>query len=408
MRPEEIKKLKKAKFYPIPILSLGGRYYIDSNCNILDTENDESDALIYTWDPVTAMTPITLTTTKDEQRMVSPAKLYVITHYGYLDAEINDSGYGHPSIRYEYIITVKERLADNTIVLNNDIFKYSAMHETYANQTGCVCRGFKPLRHHFDKKGYWAIDGNTCSVSYQRIHRIVYDAWVGIEDINNHIHHMDEQVWNNYYKNLQELTPDEHKRLKNSNYLYSDEIVYEVCKLMSDGMRPTDAARLVGIPPQSAVRFRDGHRIEISGQFSYPDLPGFKFSPLTENDVHEICKLFCENTLSNKEISLKYDVSITTIKSIRKRKYWKDVSANYDFPQLGPGEKPVVQSAHRQNPNASITEKEAIEVYKLLQQGYRICEIRNMLNIPYGIIKSIKYKYSWSAVTDKLDSGEIN
>ena len=125
MTKQEIKEMKKRGYYTIPILKLEARYYIDKNCNIVDTFNDVENALIYKWDPLTAMNPINIYLSNGDIRVESPARLYMITYYGYFEADIYDIGYGVPSTRYQYIITTKEKLPNNTLILNNDIFKYS-------------------------------------------------------------------------------------------------------------------------------------------------------------------------------------------------------------------------------------------------------------------------------------------
>ena len=214
------------------------------------------------------------------------------------------------------------------------------------------------------------------------------------------IHHIDGRGWNNYYKNLQEIDPEDHRKIWKNNYIYTDDVIYKVCELMSKGMRPYEAAREVGIPGQAALRYRNGCRPEISSKFTYPKLESFKLSRLTHDQVHEICRLFENSSLSNKEIAEMYNVDKYTIQDIRRRITWRNISKDYTFKTQVASPNPKYAWLR----NASITEDDVIRIYKLLKDGHQICTVRDMTGISYGIIKKIKYKTSWASVTDKLDA----
>ena len=397
MTKEEIYELKKSHFHVISLDVLNGRYLINNACTIIDTYKDLNDCIIYTWNPLTAMNPIEINLVNGESQKMTPARLHLITYYGYFEADIYDMGCGVPSGRYRYIINVEEKLSNDTLVLNNDIFKYSKLYDVYINQYGCAYREFSILKHLVTNKEYHSITGNNKRCM---IHRAIYDAWIGIEDINNDIHHIDGRGWNNYYKNLQEIDPEEHRKIWRGTYIYTDEVVYKVCELMSQGMRPYEAAKQVGIPGQAALRYRNGCRPEISSKFTYPKLEGFKLSRLTNDQVREICGLFENTKLTNKEISEIYNVDKDTIQDIRRRITWRNISKDYSFET----QVSIPNAKYNSLRNASITEDDAIRVYKLLKEGHQICTVRDMTGISYEIVKKIKYKTSWASVTDKLDA----
>ena len=54
-------------------------------------------------------------------------------------------------------------------------------------------------------------------------------------------------------------------------------------------------------------------------------------SKLTEDDVHNICKLIESGEYFDTEIAKKFDVSYTTISDIHKGRIWIDISKNYDL-----------------------------------------------------------------------------
>lgn len=393
MNTQNQRILRKSGYCVLPVYRLCGRYYINRNCDIVDIDKNE---IIYRWDPLTARTGIEFTLDNGEVRIIAPINAFMTTFYGYLEAEIYDSGYGAPSKRYSYITKITEKVKSEYLVLNGEIFKYSKRFDLYANQYGCICNGTKITIHYVDPKGYHL--SSDC-----RVHRIVYDAWVGINNPENDIHHRDMNTWNNYYKNLEELTSEEHQKLKNSNYVYDDEVIYEICKLLSLGLRPFEIAEKMNVPSQLIIHLRNGSRSEISSKFTYPELPLYKLTKLSEVQVREICKLFEDTSLTNKEIGEIYNVDAYTIQDIRKRITWRDVSKDYQFSS----DNPTIRKFN-QNPecrrNASITEDDVVKVYKLLLDGNRICDVRDMTGISYSIIKKIKYKTRWASITDKIDA----
>ena len=58
MKKEEIDELKKSHFHVITLSDLDGRYLINNACTIIDTYKDLNDCIIYSWNPLTALTPI--------------------------------------------------------------------------------------------------------------------------------------------------------------------------------------------------------------------------------------------------------------------------------------------------------------------------------------------------------------
>ena len=390
--------LHKSGFSVIPIEECGGIYWIDADCNILQYGETESHS-VYVWDPETADIPIELMRTDGTTMSITPIRLYLFTYYGIANFRYIDNNMQAPANRYHYKVRKLEELDDGTLIIDEVKFKWSDCCRAFVNEYGCSYRDGNFVRHTIDQKGYHSIRNRMIGKPIG-VHRAIYDAWVGITDPSNEIHHKDCNNWNNQLKNLQELSKEEHKRVHER---YPDDVVYEVCRLMSEGVRPTDAARMMQIPPVCAVAYRNGARSNISSLFTYPELPGFKLSKLNDDLVREICELFVNTNLSNSQIGEKYGVDRYTIQDIRKRITWRNISCDYDFSSADPGVKTVTPQTGNKR-NASITEEQVVEIYKQLLSGKRIIDVSKATGVSYGIVKKIKYKTRWASITDKIDS----
>lgn len=203
------------------------------------------------------------------------------------------------------------------------------------------------------------------------------------------------------YREHEEL----HRKIGKRNYVYSDETIDEVCRLMSEGVRPAEAARRVGIDPDSAVRLRSGQRNSISGNYIYPKLDRFRRTRLTTEEVHQICRLFEENQLSNSQIAKQFDCSQETVRDIREGRTWKHISSGYEFNPDNPGGHPGAKGMRN---TAKISEEDVARIYDLLRSGIPPKRVSEITGVSYTTVKKIKYKIRWVELTDRLDAQYAN
>lgn len=102
---------------------------------------------------------------------------------------------------------------------------------------------------------------------------------------------------------------------------------------------------------------------------------------ITKDDAERICQLIQEG-LRNKEISEKVDVSIDTVKHIRRGNTWTEVSRNYK----------MIRS------KKSISETTAKWICNKIREGYSNREIVNMATsegVTMSLVKAIRSKKTW-------------
>jgi len=415
-RNESFKALTEAGLTPIAFEILEDMYWINSKCDIVQlipAENEnEHDMVkrIFRWktDFNTEYEKIRFHAMENTVFDISPITLYMMTYYGYLPGPvvINPSSL-NPKTRYSYKILSIDKLSDKIIKINGWMFKYSEKYDAYASSSGCIMQNDTILRHRITKKHSHVV--RLLTANNIGVHRIVYDAWVGISSDENHIHHKDVRAWNNQLGNFEEVSPEEHvekhREVGNRNYAYSPEIVDETCRLMQEGHRPAEAARMVGIPAEAAVRFRAGQRADISGKYEYPEHGQYRRTKLTDDEVHEICKLFVEGKLSNAQIGKQFGYSPETIRDIRERRTWRDLSSQYEFSSDNPTTRKSVKGIHHA---ATISEEDVVRIYDMLHRGIPPKEVSLLTGISYFIVKKIRYKVRWRELTDRLDAQYAN
>lgn len=411
-------------YYPIPVAILKERYWINEAGTIVDsgTTLEEDVKVLYerTICDITSnvdISTIILPYGEDRKLATTPAELYVLTFYGYLPAKtyrITSNAQTKRRYVYNYAITQSN---ENSIFISNVEFRYSKLYNVYASKKGgCIFNGRFILSHTISKKGHHQVNASVITGPSTRrfrstaIHRIIYDAWIGIKDPKNVIHHIDGYPWHNDLDNLIELTPEEHTQahidIGRRNMKYTAELVEKVCKLMQDGYRPAEAARIVGIPAEAAVRYRAGQRPEISGKYDYPELGQYRRTKLTDEIVHEICKLFVVGKLSNREIGKMFGYSPETIRDIRERRTWRDLSSQYEFSSDNPiKRKAPPKGTHNA---AKITEDDVIKIYNMLHEGIPPKKVSQMTGISYQAVRKIRYKVRWVELTDRLDAQYAN
>lgn len=420
---EKRTELTNMGFNPIPVAALKERYWINEYGVIVDSgiSKDERPTVIYekSMCDITSdvdISPLKLPYGDGLVLMATPAELYLLTYYGYLPAKTYRISVDAPTkLRYIYKYTIS-RESDGSLFLGSAEFRYSKLYGVYASKNGgCVFNGKYILSHYISKKGHHSVNIkniNGKGSSSVAVHRIVYDAWIGLKDRNNIIHHVDGYPWHNDLANLMELTPDEHQQIHSQigrrNWRYPDDVIDRVCQLMSNEhgkLRPAEAARRVGIPAEAAVRYRAGMRPDISGKYTYPEHGQYRRIKLTDDEVHEICKLFVEGKLSNAQIGKQFGYSPETIRDIRERRTWRDLSSQYEFSSDNPTTRKSVKGIHHA---ATISEEDVVRIYDMLHRGIPPKEVSLLTGISYFIVKKIRYKVRWRELTDRLDAQYAN
>ena len=180
----------------------------------------------------------------------------------------------------------------------------------------------------------------------RKVHRLVYSAYVGPLEDGKVIDHIDNNINNNHYKNLQQITPSENSIKsfitgKNKDYVAWDrKTVEKICKWLSKGLSNKNI---------------------------------YKMLKLSRKEDKEKCSRLIWDILHG-----------TRHQSIAQR---------YDF----------MKRSSENNPSIKICSKEVVEIYKTLQNSDDLQSIAKKYNVTTACVKRIRSKQSWKWVTDKID-----
>jgi DNA-binding CsgD family transcriptional regulator len=106
------------------------------------------------------------------------------------------------------------------------------------------------------------------------------------------------------------------------------------------------------------------------------------FNTYPETAIMYVCELLSDGIHSS-EISKIVNIPPSTIRAIRNRYIWKDLSKDYEFP--------TITKRH--------TENEIRRVCELIQTNHTTIEISNILNINKSVIKNIRNGYAWRHIS---------
>lgn len=240
-----------------------------------------------------------------------------------------------------------------------------------------------------DKDGYYRYSFKTedkyVSRAIHRIEKMVFDYNPDHQSLQ--VNHKDGDPGNNYLPNLEWTTPKEntdhamiyglHKMngSNNPNSKLTEQQVHEICKLIETGQYyDTEIAEMYGV---SYANISDIHKGNIWCKVSKNyNLNNRKPISLSEEQVREICELLQEGTHLSTEIARKYNITHSTIISIRQGKIWKDISKDYNI---------IDEKAPR-----VLTKNNVHEICKMLESGeYTNKEIADKFNTTSTTIRTI-------------------
>lgn len=389
-------------FVAIPILKLSYNYAINKEGTIIRFPSETVDTqydVIYEWREKTSETPIEFKF-QDEIIPLTPISLYMLTYYGYCKLDIMNSPFAD---KCKYIVNDVQIDGDECLI-DGDVFKRVKSLPTYfINEYGCAfnSRTYSIAKQNFKYKEY-----NYKAILKIGVHRMVYEAWVGDLLPGHEIHHKDDTDWNNYYANLEQLTRPDHM-INHGENLFDKETIHAICKDLVQGMHIYESAKKNNVSPYVVESiYRGKSHKDISSQYTFPEIRRNSFSrKLSEQDVREICELFQEYKLTNKEIGEIYNVAKDTICDIRRRRSFRNITSEYTFSTLDVGQTEESRNKNiesKSKRNASITEEQVIQIWRDLQTGMMVKVVAEKNGVSKNIVSKIRQRYRWSSVTDKL------
>lgn len=195
------------------------------------------------------------------------------------------------------------------------------------------------LKKILNKDGYYTVcmQGDDDKEYTRRIHRLVAFMYCdGYYSNDLVVNHKDGDKINNHYTNLEWCTVTDNNLhafeigLSHcKNRAYTDEQIINVCRLLQDGLRPTDISKMTGVLREtvSAVKAHKSY-LDISSDFDFSRQKREQRSDVER--VIKICEMIIEG-YRDYEIVKELDVPRKTVSNIRHRKTFTAISQNYEW-----------------------------------------------------------------------------
>ena len=190
------------------------------------------------------------------------------------------------------------------------------------------------------------------------------------------------------YRDIPWPNETKYKKWKEENSISKtpEEIVIKIKQMLAEGKKIPDVARSLNIDYCIVKRIKNNkHYKEIpwSKDFCSEEYVSATFK-LTENDVIEIKKLIVIGK-TNKEIGEIYNVSKTTISSIKCERSWKNI----------PWPKNYISTIKKRK---RLGEKDVIEIKKLILEEISFLDIAKEFKISEGTIRFIYRNLIWKHI----------
>jgi len=170
------------------------------------------------------------------------------------------------------------------------------------------------------------------------------------------------------------------------NAKFKDEDIIEIKRLIYEGSRILDIAKLYNVEPNTITQIKTGDRWSHI-KTEYDDLilqtPRQK---LTEEDVIEIKKLLIEEKLNIIEISELFEVTFGLVSSIKNLNIWKYIGEEYNEQLMN---RLCVKK---------LDKNKVKEIKYLLLEGKSCFEISKIYNVTRSTISCIKQNKTWKDV----------
>lgn len=177
-------------------------------------------------------------------------------------------------------------------------------------------------------------------------HRLVAEAFIPNLDNKPHVNHINSNRQDNWYKNLEWVTPSEnmqhsvksgflleglHRGSDRPGAKHTEDDARKVCELFEQGYRPGEVVKATGFSMHFVYGILKGKKwSHISKDYNLIDRCG---EPLyTEQQIHECCKYLSE-CKSNMWIAEKMGIPRHMPAQVRKGNLRPDISSQYTFPQ---------------------------------------------------------------------------
>lgn len=275
------------------------------------------------------------------------AKLILHTFIGVLDAPIKmkDKNSSLELGNIEYVIDPIYDVENNEYHIANKVFRQISESDKYfISNNGVIysAKTNKLISQHVSDVGYHSvslhINGTKFNITTQRL---LYKTWIGPIPEGMEINHNDSIPWRNEIDNLEPLSTLENIRysLINGNrpIAWNEEDVHIICKLLQDGKRPFEIYEYLCLQEKISIKdFRvfcyylkkkKKYWKDVSSQYDFSNAYETCRTHSIEQ-IRKICKMIADG-YKNIEIAEETDSSIKYVSGIRNGHYYPDILAEY-------------------------------------------------------------------------------
>lgn len=236
------------------------------------------------------------------------------------------------------------------------------------------------------------------------LHRLVAMLFIPNIFLKPEVNHKDGNTKNNRVSNLEWVTKSEniqhaYKSGSNTNRRLSDEVLHEICKLLSEGkMNVSQIARKMNCGRNIVSKILHGkeHKriselYDFSNFGSYDkniicgnELPYTKYS---DDDIRKVCELIDTGEYELREIEEMTGVPYQIIRNVYYGTSRKNISKDYNF---------------MKSKSNVLHEQKVLLVRKacaLLDTGYNTKEVAEMTGLPRSTVRGIRSGYTWLEVS---------
>ena len=168
--------------------------------------------------------------------------------------------------------------------------------------------------------------------------------------------------------------------MRKSYIRLTEEQVHEICKLMKEGYTNAELASMYNLSTKAVSNIRCGKTHgDIVKKY---ELENKYAKKLTDEQVHEICKLL-EEGKRNDEIAKELNISHAVVSAIRCGRSHTNISNKYNIKRI------------------TLTEHEIHKICKLLEEGYSNKQIAEMFNITRSHVSNIRNGNFHNEITKK-------
>lgn len=178
------------------------------------------------------------------------------------------------------------------------------------------------------------------------VHRLLAIYFISNPENKEYVHHKDKNKRNNSLENLQWVTQEEHEILhqnddshpfgRNENHYNSkltNQQVHEICKILEDSsMTQIEIAKKYNVPTQIIREIRVGNNwTDISKNYNIKQYHNLEWVAADEKLVRLVCGDIEKGILTKKEIIKKYNITEEFVRRIFYGQSFVNISKEYDF-----------------------------------------------------------------------------